>query len=206
MTPLDISELAFVRTIGADNLRKTLARAKGTCTWCGEPVPRGRRTWCSQACIDHFRECWDPEYIRRRAYKRDRGVCCLCGHDTKYWLRYRGRMKSGYGYRDDLLSGHRDQKYPYAERVNRRSRKNHRRFQRYRAAWHKTLVHLMHWEADHIVPVIRGGAMLGMKNIRTVCVRCHQALTARLAGERAAERRPPEPARPTPKTRQLTFI
>ena len=206
MTPNDLPELAFVRTIGADRLRTLLNRTKGTCTWCGGELPRGRRSWCSQSCIDRFCECWNPDWIRRQAFKRDKGICANCGHDAQYWLNWLQRMKRGYGYREDRLCGHQDKQYPYREHVNRRSRKNRRRFQRYRAAWHKTLVHLMHWEADHIVPVVRGGAMLGMANIRTLCKRCHDAQTAKLAGERAAERKPLAANKPKPETRQLTLI
>ncbi len=206
MTPLDLPELAFVRTIGADRLRKLLGRIRGQCSWCGGELPRGRRSWCSQACIDLFRECWDPGWIRSQAFKRDKGICANCGHDTQYWRHWRDRLKQGYGYKDDARCGHYGNQYSYTERVNRRSRRNRRRFNRYRGVWHKTLRHLMQWEADHIVPVVRGGAMFGMVNIRTLCKRCHDVETAKLAGERAQERRPPELAKRQPDNRQLLLL
>ena len=44
------------------------------------------------------------------------------------------------------------------------------------------------WEADHIHPLIEGGAHT-IDNIRTLCIWCHKAETAKLAGRRAAEKR-----------------
>ena len=52
------------------------------------------------------------------------------------------------------------------------------------ASWMNTF-----WHADHIVPVVRGGGQCGLDNYRTLCVPCHKAETARLARERAEERR-----------------
>jgi 5-methylcytosine-specific restriction endonuclease McrA len=45
------------------------------------------------------------------------------------------------------------------------------------------------WEADHVVPVVLGGAMLGLGNIRTLCRRCHKLETAALAAKRARMRK-----------------
>ena len=206
MTPFDIPELAYRRTIGSEELRRLMGREKGACTWCGEPVPRGRRSWCSQACIDLFRERWWPGHIRRLAFKRDKGVCQQCGHDTQYWRRWRDKLKRGYAYVLPDSCCERQLRWGEARKINRRGRKNRRRFERYRAAWHKSLSRLMHWDADHTLPVIRGGALLGMVNIRTLCRRCHVVETAALAAERAVERRPPEPATPMADTRQLSFL
>jgi 5-methylcytosine-specific restriction endonuclease McrA len=44
------------------------------------------------------------------------------------------------------------------------------------------------WEADHIVERVRGGNNK-LENLRTLCLRCHRVETARLARERADERR-----------------
>lgn len=51
------------------------------------------------------------------------------------------------------------------------------------------------WEADHIIEVVRGGAPLGLANLQTLCLACHKAKTARLAGERATERRAAQQAK-----------
>lgn len=55
------------------------ARPKGRCTWCGVAVKSPRRHWCSDACTQEF---WsrDPNTIRSRVLKRDKGKPCpLCG-------------------------------------------------------------------------------------------------------------------------------
>lgn len=44
------------------------------------------------------------------------------------------------------------------------------------------------WEADHILEVIRDGPNT-LENLQTLCVPCHKDKTARLAQERALERR-----------------
>ncbi len=45
------------------------------------------------------------------------------------------------------------------------------------------------WEADHVTECIRGGWGKGIDNFRTLCIPCHKEETARLARERADERR-----------------
>jgi 5-methylcytosine-specific restriction endonuclease McrA len=36
------------------------------------------------------------------------------------------------------------------------------------------------WAADHIVPVVEGGGECGLENMRTLCIWCHQKVTAEL--------------------------
>ena len=52
-------------------------RPDGTygCRGCGGDIPRGRRTWCSQAC----KERHDPFWVRVAVAVRDKGLCCRCG-------------------------------------------------------------------------------------------------------------------------------
>jgi hypothetical protein len=49
--------------------------------------------------------------------------------------------------------------------------------------WRKTL-----WDADHVMPVVLGGGCCGLEGLRTLCIPCHQQVTAKLASVRAAER------------------
>ena len=44
------------------------------------------------------------------------------------------------------------------------------------------------WQADHIVPVYRGGGLCGLENLRTLCTPCHQDVTKQQARDRAAAR------------------
>lgn len=34
------------------------------------------------------------------------------------------------------------------------------------------------WDADHIVPVAEGGGECDLANMRTLCLKCHRAVTA----------------------------
>ncbi len=36
------------------------------------------------------------------------------------------------------------------------------------------------WDADHIVPVVEGGGECDLSNMRTLCLKCHRAVTAAL--------------------------
>jgi 5-methylcytosine-specific restriction endonuclease McrA len=36
------------------------------------------------------------------------------------------------------------------------------------------------WDADHILPVVEGGGECELKNLRTLCLRCHRAATIQL--------------------------
>ncbi len=49
--------------------------------------------------------------------------------------------------------------------------------------------HVLHWEADHDVPLWNGGAH-DVANLRVRCGPCHKGKTRREATERAALRRP----------------
>ena len=46
-----------------------------------------------------------------------------------------------------------------------------------------------YWDMDHVVPVVEGGGGCGLENLRTLCVWCHRAETARLAARRAEQRK-----------------
>ena len=58
------------------------ANGRGICRWCGEEVPKGRRTFCSDSCVYEWRLRTDPGYLREQVRARDRGVCAICGLDT----------------------------------------------------------------------------------------------------------------------------
>lgn len=160
------------------------------CRWCGWPVPKGRRTWCSQTCIDEYLVRKNPGDARNRVFRRDRGVCAVCGIDTEsldealnhLWGRrrrhpYRHRVwEEPSGYEDrDLWPGPTE----VFETLKRAMS---------RLGWTEVLTRTL-WEADHIVPVVEGGGGCGLDGLRTLCVPCHRAETAELARRRAKARR-----------------
>lgn len=178
-------EYPSVRTIGAAELRKWFGRQKGQCTWCGGPVPKGRVKWCSKTCVDQYAERYWPQHIRNAVERRDKGVCSNCGHDCRHWA----MMARRFNWRNP------DPTTPCVrweggrQKINRRSCRNLRRYLLLsRPKNRKRLRDASCWEADHIVPVIEGGAALGLENIRTLCLACHKKETAALAARRARKR------------------
>lgn len=129
---------------------------------CGKLVGKGRRSYCSGQCRYAFSVAYFASSTRWHAFKRDAGICAICGCDTEKLHRIlkfvRPRMD--------------------AQKVARELG--------FANGWYSR-GHF--WQADHIQECVRGGWGTGLDNIRTLCTPCHKAETARLAAELAAERR-----------------
>ena len=76
---------------------------RGKCRWCGDAIlfetgppkgePNRRRRW-HPACVEQYNQS-DPRETRRRARKRDRGICAHCQLDTQALRRQvRGRGRA----------------------------------------------------------------------------------------------------------------
>jgi 5-methylcytosine-specific restriction enzyme A len=122
------------------------------CRWCRSEVPKGRRTFCSEACIHEWKLRTDPGYLRDKVFARDRGVCAQCGADT---VALRRDMR----------------KLDFA------ARRQFLKQWKLREGSRKSL-----WDADHIVPVAEGGGQCDLSNMRTLCLLCHGKATAALRG------------------------
>lgn len=131
------------------------------CRWCKNETPKGRRTFCSDACVHHWRLRTDPAYLREKVFDRDRGICAACGADTT-------------ALRRDM------RKLDYA------ARRLFLRQWKLREGSRKSL-----WDADHIVPVAEGGGQCDLSNMRTLCLLCHRAATAALRGRLTAAKTEP---------------
>lgn len=66
---------------------------RALCRQCGQEVPEGRRSFCSQPCVD----LWcirTGSRMRQAVKKRDKGICAVCRFDCKLKgeqaQRYRG--------------------------------------------------------------------------------------------------------------------
>ena len=51
------------------------------CRWCKGPIPKARRTFCSKACVTEHRIRTDANFVRRKVFERDRGICAGCSRD-----------------------------------------------------------------------------------------------------------------------------
>ena len=58
-------------------------RRRGPCRRCGGEVPKGRFTFCGQACVHEWKLRTDPGYLRAQVFARDHGVSAQCGVDTE---------------------------------------------------------------------------------------------------------------------------
>jgi 5-methylcytosine-specific restriction endonuclease McrA len=69
------------------------------CRRCAAALPKGRFTFCSDACVHEWKLRTDPGYLRAKVFERDRGVCAICALDTeamrkdKRKLDYRARRQ-----------------------------------------------------------------------------------------------------------------
>lgn len=151
---------------------------RALCRWCQTEVPKGRRSFCSQPCIDEWSIRSDPGFARHKVYERDKGVCAFCKLDC---LRLKRALSSRYGVSRTrfvhlwfLVTG----------------RKATAKFNGYRTLW----------ETDHANPVSEGGGECGLDNLRTLCIWCHNEVTAHLRkrlgrATRAKRRKAKKPSR-----------
>lgn len=127
---------------------------RGLCRHCGKEVPRRRRTFCGDSCVEEWRLKTDPSFLRHRVGKRDRGRCARCG------LRCRDLEKSLALLRQVLSRLGQSKVYGDLRKALKvRSR------------------HSL-WDADHIRPVAEGGGECGLDNMQTLCLWCHRDKTA----------------------------
>lgn len=131
------------------------------CRWCWGPVGKGRQSWCSNVCVTEYKELHDWTSIRWHVEKRDRGICAACGCDTEKLKRVFHWLR-------------RRGEYPLLREVQSAMR-------------FKTSTYDL-WQADHIQARHLGGDNR-LVNLRTLCLACHKAVTARQARERAQARR-----------------
>ena len=131
---------------------------RGVCRWCSLEVPKPRRTFCSEFCVNEWKLRTDTGYLREQVLARDKGICAMCRIDTiAAWINIK---RARWARRRPMLIGW------GLKSLNRRSL----------------------WDADHIVPVVNGGGECDLDNMRTLCLKCHRKVTAELRRNRSAAR------------------
>lgn len=140
------------------------------CRVCGQEVPRGRRTFCGDDCVDRYMSEISWPYVVAKVQKRDHGICAACGLDCAKLERI---LRAVRRYPDVGPSAWR------ADAIS---------------TWHAAMRVLglrttgSIWEVHHRVERKRGGTN-DLDNLVTLCQQCHAAETKRFATERARERR-----------------
>mmetsp|Transcript_2410 Transcript_2410/g.3403 ORF Transcript_2410/g.3403 Transcript_2410/m.3403 type:complete len:348 (-) Transcript_2410:23-1066(-) len=173
--------------------RKTGPNGRYLCRWCSQESnlkPKGNRkgtTFCSRGCLHEHMIRTSSNYVRKCLLIRDEGVCQICGFDAQglYRKAYRAihdykpegkveksEFKSGReAALQSVLAG-----TPYEKIKVKLSRR-----------W--SIKNGQFWDADHIVPVIKGGGLKGLSNFRTLCKPCHQQATAELKQQMAKDKK-----------------
>jgi len=167
--------LRRMRSLNAAMLRSLLDRRAGQCTWCGQPVGRGRSTWCSDQCVEAFKLRCDAQHQARVVEKRDRLICQACGRDIRAamedfkaaWHSERDKFSTaGLSWNDSR---------PIREASNARELELQQAHGWARGHW---------YEIDHVVPVCEGGGLCGPDGLRLICGACHAKATRELHGRR----------------------
>lgn len=167
---------------------------------CGREVVEPARTTFEQSCYTKWRERYDPAYQRMLVHDRDHGVCSICGVDTK--ARQREATETAHLWRwlarrhAEALFGRGElPRLPWDTGMEPRAWSE---CWAWSCRWVDEDIERVFgpgigtthtWEADHIVPVIEGGGECDISNLRTLCLPCHRAETAKLARRRADARK-----------------
>lgn len=158
--------LSRLRSLNASMLRVLLDRKKKQCTWCGSEVKKPRLNWCGDKCLEEFNMRCSPQSQAREVIERDKGICSICNRDINQQMEL---FKSAW--EEEL------KKFPSLHSSDRWKAHDsmERKFGGIRGVW---------MEVDHILPVIEGGGLCGLDNLRLLCAVCHKGETRKLAKRR----------------------
>ncbi len=150
-------------------LRLSAETPEGTrlCTWClAAPTDKKTSFYCSDSCRYAWKQfTWN--FLKEMIFQRD-GVCQICG--TGSFDDREQMITKRVCHRWDAKRG------GWVERVHLPKDQ------------HKKIVKCG-YEIDHITPRVLSGIEFDPRNLRLLCVPCHQRETARLAKFRAEQRR-----------------
>jgi len=169
----------FMRYVTALDLPTGLdADGRKLCAWCPNPLPRGRRRYCSAACDFEAGIRMQPLLALRHVGERDGWRCGKCGRklwpkDHEYTVLRRVVPESWLG------------------RSIRRYEADYRHLQRMHEALKTGLkAGMIRYELDHVVPVSEGGGCCGLDGFRLLCLRpCHAEETGKLRRRLNARKR-----------------
>lgn len=136
---------------------------KPICRGCGGSIPKGRQTWCSAKCYDDF--C--PQRVIYFVKQRDKGICQLCGIDTKAETKAWEQRKPQAPRYHDVWN-----KWPY----DIQGFQNTPEYIAFRKALKTWKAESPKPEYDHIKPFSEGGPTT-LENMRTLCAKCHRTRT-----------------------------
>ena len=158
------------------------SNGRALCRECGTEVPKDRKSFCSQKCVDTWKIKTDPTFVRIKLYERDHGVCQKCKTDCVALVHELEKLDHDHRrvYARSLLD-----KEVYKTLVTHNQRLVER-LQEFKISIHRYTTRRWYgiWDADHIKAVIEGGGECGLENYRTLCLKCHHEETLLLRKRR----------------------
>ncbi|XP_071080928.1 DNA annealing helicase and endonuclease ZRANB3-like [Haliotis cracherodii] len=128
--------------------------------------------FCSSKCMDQYWMQTHSSYCRDKVYEVEHGICQICKYDAHSFYN-QVKNTQDMQKRAKLLA---EGKYSTLKAKQKESMV-------------RRPVEGQFWHVDHITPVWEGGGMCDIDNMRTLCVMCHQKVTAGQARKRAVVRR-----------------
>lgn len=124
---------------------------------CNVECQPPRRTFASDNCVHTYLLRRSGSYLRRCVKHRDKTICAHCQLDCG---KLRRQLKKAKAEGAVAVVKQLQQQYPRLK-ANR-----------------------SYWEADHIIPVVKGGGeSTDLNNFRTLCIECHLKVTNALKKE-----------------------
>lgn len=139
------------------------------CRWCGTEVEPPRRTFCGDDCVHEWSIRQSPSYARHHVYLRDKGVCALCGVDTRKQAAELRAEFEVHRYTERPLAAKEKAFYARLKSLKIPTTR-----------WYTNGSTEGCWDMDHATPVSEGGGSCGLDNLRTLCMRCHHQQTRQL--------------------------
>ena len=143
----------------------------------------------------------NPGWARTALFRRDKGICAICGCDaSKELRRHQDAHKEAARLAERLYHNSRHdmdwidgrwmpRPFPYTpKQVGQMRRALLERIAPPNHGW--TLNRSTGWDADHIHPVEHGGGSCGLDNLQTLCHPCHKRKTSQQAAQKAQKRQP----------------
>jgi 5-methylcytosine-specific restriction protein A len=168
------------------------------CRWCKGPVVPPKQCWCGNPdCVLQWTMRTQPRVFRQVVFDRDKGICALCGLDTRdYDLR---RIEAQARLSKVWYEASKARRPRITPRPEMRPDGTPRPPEHWVALagpaleWrmaHKLKPDDPPWQADHITPIVLGGDWFALSNVRTLCCPCHRRVTEELNARLRARRRP----------------
>jgi len=167
------ANLDFIRPLKLEEL-DTKGRPKKLCAWCHEGVLRGgNQKYCSNDCSDSAMAWAYPQKENGLKFLlvRQDWKCAECKFDYAIAMKdILDREANRYPATADMLwfKDHSRLPWYYMKRLKDKLPKDRKP------------------EVDHIVPIYKGGASLGLENHQAICYTCHKTKTkSDLSGKRS---------------------